>query len=109
LGGQPPTKRNTRFLWIRVSRRRPAIHPLSLQTQQRQTFFPCGLALLPVGDINSRVAVVVAGDLPIKTERERRGWFGGKLSRDSRGLRLRAASQDEEDEDSDSFHTFSLQ
>ena len=47
-----------------------AEHLFVLQAQKRQALAPLLLAPLAIGDVDSRVAIVVAGDFPREAERE---------------------------------------
>ena len=67
--------------------RRDQIQPVALKdlfilkTQKRQRRFPLGLAFLPVGDLDSRVAVSVAFNDPLKSQVDERGRVDYELTR----------------------------
>ena len=55
------------------------VDALISDAQQRQSFFPRLLALLTIGDRDSRVAIVVAIDAPFEAERQQRRRFGDEF------------------------------
>ena len=86
----------------RGHRKRRAGDPLATLAQQRKSRPPRRLSGRPVLDLDGRIAIVVAGDVPLEAEADERRGLDDKLAGDGRVvLRAEAGKRRDHERDAD--------